>query len=116
VDVSELEGGGEWWVVSIGGQPVLGHSTPTIAFADGRVAGRATVNRYHGPYRIVDGGIVLGPVAMTLMAGPPEAMEQERRFVEALGGRLPIAIEGDTLAIGTVVARRRHGMEAVGGG
>jgi heat shock protein HslJ len=115
VDASELEGS-EWWVVSIGGEPLLDHSTPTIAFADGRVAGRATVNRYHGPYRIVDGGIELGPVAMTLMAGPPDAMELERRFVEALGGLLPIAVDVDTLTIGPVVARRQQGTGSRGGG
>jgi heat shock protein HslJ len=52
---------------------------------DDRVAGRAPVNRYFGSCREPEPGrLEIGPVGMTLMAGPPAAMAAEHVFLRRL--------------------------------
>ena len=53
---------------------------------DGKVAGVASLNRYFGNFTIKDDGQILWSKAfgMTRMAGPPELMEQEAKFMQAL--------------------------------
>ncbi|MDA8436593.1 MAG: META domain-containing protein [Actinomycetales bacterium] len=82
-------------VVAIDGVPVLEAPTADITFGvDGRVTGRAPVNRFAGPYALDGAALTLGPLAGTLMAGPPEAMEQEQRLHRALSRRLTV-VAGD---------------------
>lgn len=59
---------------------------PTIEFSDaGRAAGKAGVNRWTGGYVRGDGdAITFTPGAMTRMAGLPEAMELEDKYVKML--------------------------------
>jgi heat shock protein HslJ len=66
--------------------PLLENAKPTLTIGkDLRVSGLATVNRYMGQMKLSDAGEVSwGPLAGTLMAGPPEAMAQERTFLDAL--------------------------------
>ena len=61
-------------------QPVSDSSQAELLVEDGRLSGTAGVNRLMGSSI----ELPLGPVAMTLMAGPPELMEQEHRIVEHL--------------------------------
>ena len=100
-------------IVEVLGVGVLSPSSPDIAFgADGRVSGRASVNRLMGQYT-VDGDVVrFGALATTMMAGPPELMEQEQRVLAALGQ--PLRVEaGDGAEVrlvsdaGVVLLRRR---------
>ena len=57
----------------------------TLGFQDGRAGGKAPVNRYFGMCAAgPDGGLVLGPFGMTMMAGPPEAMSAEAAYVRLL--------------------------------
>ncbi len=53
---------------------------------NGNVAGAASLNRYFGSFALKeDGGIVWGKAfGMTRMAGPPELMDQEDKFMQAL--------------------------------
>lgn len=53
---------------------------------NGKVAGVATINRYFGNFRFGEGGnIIWNKVfGMTRMAGPPNLMEQEAKFMQAL--------------------------------
>ena len=53
---------------------------------NGKVAGVATINRYFGNFRFSeDGNIIWNKVfGMTRMAGPPNLMEQEAKFMQAL--------------------------------
>ncbi|MFZ5556009.1 MAG: META domain-containing protein [Pseudomonadota bacterium] len=80
----------EWQLAAlrVDGQdmPLLEQGRPTFMIGkDLRVAGRATVNRYLGQMKLSDAGEVSwGPLAGTLMAGPPEAMKQEKTFLDAL--------------------------------
>jgi heat shock protein HslJ len=112
--------GREFAIVEVHGVPVLASSAPDIAFgADGRVSGRATVNRLMGQYS-VEGDIVrFGALATTMMAGPPEHMEQEQRVLAALSG--PLRIEagdgGDVRLVsdeGAVLLRPKAPLEGAG--
>ena len=53
---------------------------------NGRVAGKATINRYSGDLKLQDDGEIIWSKAfiMTRMAGPPELMQQETDFTQAL--------------------------------
>jgi heat shock protein HslJ len=53
---------------------------------NGKVAGKATINRYFGRFRFRKDGEIIWDKAfgMTRMAGPPELMEQEAEFMQAL--------------------------------
>ena len=53
---------------------------------NGKVAGMATINRYFGSFRFRKDGEIIWDKAfgMTRMAGPPELMEQEAEFMQAL--------------------------------
>ena len=53
---------------------------------DGKVSGKATINRYSGNLKLKDDGEIIWSKAfiMTRMAGPPELMEQEENFTRSL--------------------------------
>ncbi len=56
----------------------------TLHFAGDQVNGTAGINRFFGAYRLSGDTIKLGPLGMTMMAGPEEAMQLEREFTTAL--------------------------------
>ncbi len=57
----------------------------TLGFQEGRAGGKAPVNRYFGMCADgPEGGLALGPFGMTMMAGPPEAMEAEAAYLRLL--------------------------------
>ena len=81
----------------------------TLTFgADGRVSGRGGVNQFGGSFRVADDTIEFGEMMQTLMAGPPEAMEQEQRFLDALSGNRAWSIsrDGRVLTVGDARLRR----------
>lgn len=85
-------------IVEVHGVPVLESSAPDITFgADGRVSGRATVNRLMGQYAVEGDVLRFGALATTMMAGPPEHMDQEQRVLRALGQPLRVEAGGDGL-------------------
>jgi len=59
---------------------------PSIRFdrETGLVAGHSGVNQYSGGYTLEGEVPEFGPLQMTMMAGPPEAMELESSFMKAL--------------------------------
>ncbi len=96
------DGGREWRVEQIGGEPIEIARPPTIRFdTDGRFAGSTGVNRMFGSYEVTDGVLRTSAAGTTMMAGPPEDMEVERRFLDAFGTGGAIEVAGDTLRIGT---------------
>jgi putative lipoprotein len=98
---------GTTWRLERLGDAALDRVRSTITFgADGNVSGAGGVNRFFGGYRVVDDALEFGQLASTLMAGPPEAMEQEQRFLAALGGTRRFAVDGDVLTIGDATLRR----------
>lgn len=85
-------------------EPIEGSSL-TMEFVDGRVAGSAGVNRYMGG---PGEDKLFGPLAMTLMAGPPPLMEQEQRLMRLLEradslvfrpGNLELIADGDVVVV-----------------
>lgn len=79
--------GAEWTVTDIAGTPRLPNSKVTIRFADGRVAGAASCNRFMGGYEVAADGVTIrmSQMASTMMACPDPLMNQEQRFLDTLG-------------------------------
>jgi heat shock protein HslJ len=75
-----------WVVESIAGVPTSEPKPQLTLGEDGRVFGTTGVNRIMGTYEAQDSTIKISGDGMTRMAGPPEAMDQERRFLRALEG------------------------------
>ena len=94
--------GTSWRLVDLAGIEVLVEPAPTIAFPDeGRVAGSGSCNRFFGSATISGDSIALGSLGATKMACPEPIMEQEKRYLEALGNATRFAIQGKTLSIWT---------------
>lgn len=75
---------------------------PTVQFADAnRVSGHAGVNRYSRTAEIGAGGTIrwTGAAISTRMAGPPELMELENKFLGALTETSRISLTGSTLTL-----------------
>ncbi|MBK7404264.1 MAG: META domain-containing protein [Phycisphaerales bacterium] len=82
---------GDWKLDRIAGKPLTdpaaAHPPTLTAYDEGRAGGFAGVNRWAAPLDakgLASGKFTLGPAATTMMAGTPEAMELERRFLDAL--------------------------------
>lgn len=66
---------------------------------NGRFHGSGGVNRLLGGYTVDGNAVTFSQVASTMMAGPPEAMQQEQRIVAALGRVRGFQIAGDRLTL-----------------
>ena len=68
---------------------------------DGKVTGKATINRYSGDLKLMDDGEILWSKAfiMTRMAGPPQLMQQEADFTQALMQTSRIILSGSKLVL-----------------
>ena len=87
-----------WLADEIDGQRVVDGIASTIAF-DGRsqAVGSTGCNRYVAPFYVAGSTLRLGDIAMTRRACPPAVMDQERRFVVALGAIRTYHQEGEAL-------------------
>lgn len=105
--------GTAWRCVSIRGVAVRAQHPPTVAFgSDGRASGLAGVNRYGGPYESRGQALHFGDCMLTRMAGPPELMDLERRYLDALRAVRSVAASGEALTMsdgGTPVLVFRRG-------
>ncbi len=78
-------------VLEICGRATLETPSAELTFGDdGRVTGRATINRFFGAYEIVGDVVTFGALGSTMMAGLPDAMDQEHRLLQTLAGPLTI--------------------------
>jgi len=66
---------------------------------ESRFAGSGGVNRLMGGYALDGDALTFAQVASTMMAGPPEAMQQEQAIVGALGRVHEFRIAGDRLTL-----------------
>lgn len=91
---------GHWAVeaFAIGGelQPLLPDTEATLEIEGDRVGGKATINRFMGS---LGDETLFGPLATTLMAGPPELMAQEQFYLSHLGKADSYEIAGDELRL-----------------
>lgn len=87
-----------WVADAIDGKRVVDGVASTITF-EGRAqaVGSTGCNRYVAPLHVAGSTLRLGDIAMTRKACPPTVMDQERRFVVALGAVRTYHQEGDTL-------------------
>ncbi|MGH8924093.1 MAG: META domain-containing protein [Acidimicrobiia bacterium] len=90
-----------WVVTDVGGSEVDPSSSRSVTFAGGRVSGQVGVNRFSATYSLSEGTIHVGPVRTTRMAGPPDQMALESKFLAGLEGDRPMSIEDDQLVIGS---------------
>jgi heat shock protein HslJ len=90
--------------MTLDSRPVIMHvdARITLSFSpDGQVAGFAAVNRFAGRYQIsADGKLVWSSPGFsgTRMGGPPELMEKERTYLDALR-RTSVAIASATALV-----------------
>ncbi len=86
------------WVL-IGPSNAVAAATPavevTIGFTGDRVSGTSGCNRFHGSYLLDDGGCTIGPLAVTMMACEPAAMEVERDVLARLARTAALALADD---------------------
>jgi heat shock protein HslJ/uncharacterized protein YecT (DUF1311 family) len=78
-------------------------SAPSVQVDEaGTVRGNASINRFSRGYAVDASGTLEWSrtgFAMTRMAGSPELMRQEDRFLEALGRAVRLRVDGDTLVL-----------------
>ncbi len=92
---SLLQGAG-WMVVEIDGTPLVAGSNVTLDFGtDGRVSGHASCNSFTSAYTLSGEGLAISQVAGTMMMCDVALMDQERRFLDALGGVQDFSIAAD---------------------
>ncbi len=93
----ELLVGPEWTVTEIAGRPKVPDSRVTIQFADGRVSGAASCNRFMGGYEVSADGVTIkmSQMASTMMACPDALMTQEQVFLDTLGAVTRYSVGAD---------------------
>jgi heat shock protein HslJ len=110
VDEAVPLGDTKWTVVEVGGAPAEEDGAPTLVFdlEESRVAGSAGLNRLVGTFSLSEGELRFGPLATTLMAGPEDAMQRERAFLDSLARVTEYDLDGRSLILaaeGVVVVR-----------
>ena len=77
--------GSEWRCTRIGSRTLTEGSTPTLLMtAEGKASGFAGVNRWFGTCSIDGPTLKFGMMGMTRMAGPPDRMQLEQTYADAL--------------------------------
>lgn len=93
-----------WKLTDLRGQPVAvseGAREPNLVLnsQDGRLSGSGGVNRMMGGYTLAGTTLTFSQVATTMMAGPPEAMQQEQAILAALATVRSFGISGNDLTL-----------------
>ena len=77
--------GHEWRCTQIGSRTLTESNTPTLLMtAEGKASGFAGVNRWFGTCSIDGPALKFGMLGMTRMAGPPDRMQLEQTYADAL--------------------------------
>ena len=77
--------GHEWRCTRIGSRTLSEDRTPTLLMTDeGKASGFAGVNRWFGTYSVDGSTLKFGMMGMTRMAGPPDRMQLEQAYADAL--------------------------------
>jgi heat shock protein HslJ/uncharacterized membrane protein len=89
-----------WAAQDIDERPALAEPRSTLVIElTGRVSGLAACNRYVGRIGLEAGSIAISQIGSTRMACAPPVMEQERRFLAALGAAATWERRGDVLLL-----------------
>jgi heat shock protein HslJ len=71
----------------------------------GRISGSGGINRLMGEYQLGESSLKFGPVATTMMAGPPDQMEAEQRFLASLARITRWSVEDGNLVLSDEAGR-----------
>jgi len=89
-----------WTVTKLGSEVYRGQAKITATFSGGQISGSTGVNSYSGSYKSGGGNAIsISNVAMTQIAGSPEAMAAEQQFVKALQAAASYAVDEDSLTL-----------------
>jgi len=92
--------GTEWLLEDLGGAGVLDRVQSTLVFLpEGRVGGSSGCNRMMGGVKMDGSSITFSKLGGTLMACPAAVMDQERKYLGALGKAKTFRIDGPYLLI-----------------
>ena len=93
--------GTAWRLADLGGQPAIPSVEATLEFPEeGKVAGRASCNRFFGTVEISGASIQFGPLAATKMACLDDAANaQEKKYLEALAAAERFEFDGPALLL-----------------
>ncbi|ADU47059.1 META domain-containing protein [Intrasporangium calvum] len=89
-----------WVVEFIAGEATIDPKPQISLTEDGRVLGTTGVNRISGRYEAHNETVRITGAGMTRVAGSPEAMDQERRFLQALEGWNAFHVSDSRLDLG----------------
>jgi heat shock protein HslJ/membrane-bound inhibitor of C-type lysozyme len=112
--------GTSWVVEQVDGSDLVDGARATVGFdtAATRVSGRTSCNRYSARVTVAGETLRIDQAATTKMACPAPVMEQERRFLAAIGAVTTYRREGDRLLLldenGRVRLRLSPGTAAAG--
>jgi len=105
-----------WNITEIEDQVVGAEKLPTLQLEAGgdRVIGFGGVNRLSGTYQLKGDALSFGPLAVTRMAGKPQLMEIEDRFLRVLPTVTSCRVDGNRLELsaGEKVIVRAQAMPA----
>lgn len=90
-----------WLVTSVEGTPYRGADISLRFERDAALYGRAPVNTFNASWIEADGRIIISGIASTKMAGPPDLMQHEDAFFDALSRADRFDIDGAELSIYT---------------
>ena len=83
---------------NIGGAAVDADTPMFVRFAvDGSVNGNGGCNNFFGSLESTDDGVAMGELGATRMACPPEIMDQEQAFMQALQDAVRFEMGDDSL-------------------
>lgn len=88
-----------WTLTALEGSAVNAAVQPTLLFSRGKLSVFGGVNQINGSYALIDDAVVMGDLASTKKAGPPELMELEGRFIKILAGVNGFTVAGDKLVL-----------------
>jgi heat shock protein HslJ len=92
--------GTQWVLSTLDGAAAIEAAQATLNFdAEGRITGSDGCNRFFGPYRVAGDALVFSQLGGTLMACPPDMMEQARSFTRALMSTNTFSMAGGTLTL-----------------
>jgi heat shock protein HslJ/membrane-bound inhibitor of C-type lysozyme len=90
---------GTSWTVERIEELVADRASTTVRFEEGRVSGRAGCNQYSGYLQAAGNALRVSETRSTRMACPPPVMQQETRFLAALGAVRTARRDGDRVLL-----------------
>ncbi|MGH9258548.1 MAG: META domain-containing protein [Acidimicrobiales bacterium] len=92
--------GTSWRLEDLGGAGVIDNVEVTLEFPEaGKVAGKASCNRFFGTAEVAGGSIKLSPLGTTRMACPEALLNQEGKYLKALQDAERFTLEGTALLV-----------------